>query len=209
MELAQEVESVPFFAQKGKINWQTPPEVIESAREALGSILLDPCAGVDTGHAAYNVCLPEDGLRTDWASFVPRGLTPTFFENPPFGTSYVQGASCLSAKEYDVAKKAGTLTGEWRRQTLLDWAKKTAEEVERGWEGIWLSKAALETQGLQRLLRVANGICFPARRINYVDAATGKIQKGVNFSSVILYFGTNGKGFERVFEESLGYTISW
>ncbi len=207
----------PFFAQKGSIGWQTPPDIIEASREVLGPILLDPCAGVGTDIATINARLPVDGLTTPWddlvGSVVDLVSRRTFFENVPFGTSYVKGGVCLSATEYKEAFKEEPVVlsaadaASWRMQNLKMWAEKTVLEVGRGWEGIWISKAALETHALQLLMGRMTAICHPKKRINYVDPATGKVQAGVNFSSVLLYFGPRHREFCDVFDR-IGTTIS-
>jgi len=202
---------IPFFAQKGSIGWQTPPDIIEAARAVLGPILLDPCSGEGADVATVNVRLPQDGLVTPWGDFVQENRYAarrrTFFENVPFGTSYVRDDVCFSATEYKEAVKYGGVSDRWRMQNLKMWAQKTVLEVSRGWEGIWISKAALETHALQILMGKMTAICHPKKRVNYVDPATGKVQTGVNFSSVLLYFGIRPVQFCDVFSK-IGRTIS-
>ncbi len=183
--------SEAFFAQAGSVLWQTPPKIIQAARETFGASDLDPCAGVGTSIGSRNFRLPvNNGLKDSWAV---AGRDSTFFINHPFGTSWLRPSdgTIMSAKEFKTAKDAGTLVlTDWVRQTSADWAEKTAEEVADGRRGIWLSKSNVETPGMQRLLRLSVAVCHLKGRLGYIDPATGKVQGSPNFSSVLFCFGT-------------------
>lgn len=208
--------SEAFFAQAGSVCWMTSPEVVDVAREAHGGTIdLDPCAPVDTryNHATLNWRLAEgvDCLqRRFWG---PRKAAPTkTLVNPPFGSSYIKGADtwheptpgvCVSAKQMSDMKKAvaagqleaAALVG-WRHQTTLDFAKKvvTERDAERA-DTVWISKAAMETEAIQLLLRRADAYCMPDYRIAYVDPETGKTMPGPTFPSVLFYLGKQPDSF--------------
>ena len=57
----------------GTTTWLTPPHIIE----ALGPFDLDPCGHPNWETATRRICLPDDGLATDWHGRV--------WLNPPYG----------------------------------------------------------------------------------------------------------------------------
>lgn len=185
-----------FWAHQGTAVWQTSNDVTAAASKVLEKIDLDPCAALDPSkHFAWkNIALPQNGLTEDWSKY-----GTNFFINPPFGMSFVKDTICLSAKEYgDLVKEHGEQTG-FRRQTILDWANKTVEEG-RNMEGIWLSKADISTKAIQVILRNATAVCYPSKRLNYIDANTGQIVKGASFASLLAYFGRFPEDFYKHFK---------
>lgn len=70
---------------KGEYEWYTPPEIIEAAREVLGTIDLDPASceeAQETVKATTFYTEEENGLERDWSGRV--------FLNPPFAHPIVK-----------------------------------------------------------------------------------------------------------------------
>ncbi len=176
----------------------TPRDIIEKASKVLGgSINLDPCPSFNPEHhfAENNWVLGtgHDSLHEPWSDGV--------FLNPPFGTSYVKGGNAISAKEFKDLKKNPDFdaTG-WEKQTLSDWAFKFRNE---NGSRIWLSKAAVEIAAIQDLMKTADVVHFPRRRVNYLNPETGKVITGATFASMIIYCGTNTGLFKWVFNDGV------
>lgn len=170
--------------------------IVEQAKKVMGLIHLDPCAASEPKyHFALNNWVLGDGhdsLKDPWGEGV--------FVNPPFGTSYVRGSSAISQKEYKDLKMVGQLGGEWERRTIADWANKFFNETG---ERIWISKAAVEMAAIQRLMKSANVVHFPRRRVNYESPLTGKEVLGATFASMLLYFGPHTRLFMEVFNDGV------
>jgi hypothetical protein len=189
----------PFFGQAGSVNWQTPPEILALVERANGGkVDLDPCAGATTQIGTKNYRpVSHDGLKEPWEG--------TVFVNCPFGTSFVDEAGrVIGLQQFQALAKhqsRAELAKIWRRQTMLDFALKAAAESRKWARSIfWLSKSATETRALQHLFGRATGVCHPATRVNYVDAETGKAQKGATFPSIIIHIGEEGTAaFREVF----------
>ena len=58
----------------GTTTWLTPPHIVES----LGPFDLDPCGHPGWATARQSICLPQDGLASDWEGRV--------WLNPPYGS---------------------------------------------------------------------------------------------------------------------------
>ncbi len=190
-----------FWAQKGSIHWQSPSKVVELALKVFPQgIDLDPCAGINTDIAKNNWLLSDgdDALRDSWREGWLQRDEPvvrhSFWINPPFGTSYIKDGVCISAKQYkDMCEDTVTFSCNdvdgWVKQTIGQFADKVVSEVKAGMSGIWLSRGAMESTAIHKLLKIPGIIvCHPNSRINYSDPVTGKVKQGVNFNSVVLGF---------------------
>lgn len=134
--------------------WYTPPDVVHTARIALGGIDLDPAscpeAQIIVGASAHYGRQSSggfvDGLTRPWSGCV--------FINPP-GT------------ERDTSGKVlrGTGPGAWWRKLLdeLDAGRTTA--------AIWVAYSIEQVQQTQGwgggMLQRAAAVCFPAKRIRF------------------------------------------
>lgn len=206
-----------FWASKSSVSWCTPPEVVDAAKELFGGrIDRDPCPPTNPARyfAEVNETLPMfDALRSDWNVAGKVGPT-TVLLNPPFGTSYVKDGVCISAKEFgDLVKGKAVLPGpgdfrpeDWRRQQTYDFAFRFVEVC---CEGVWISKAAMETHAIQFLLRNSDAVCFPDHRINYLNPDTGKVgDSQATFSSLLFYVGEHVNRFLSIFRNSLGESFA-
>lgn len=64
----------------GSVEWYTPVDIVESVRDVLGTIDLDPCSTAEanaTVGAAEFLTQAQDGLRHEWRGRI--------FMNPPYG----------------------------------------------------------------------------------------------------------------------------
>lgn len=68
--------------------WFTPPAFLSSVYEVLGTVDLDPCAGVGSVvRATTSFHLPQDGLSLSWTPY------KTVFCNPPYGRDALRGTT--------------------------------------------------------------------------------------------------------------------
>ena len=106
-ELAELWQSASFSSES--VEWYTPEQYIETAREVLGEIELDPAScptANETVKATQIYTLEDDGLNQDWPG--------RFFLNPPYGKKdgeSLAAAFCQKAiAEYDLGHaKAGII----------------------------------------------------------------------------------------------------
>ena len=76
--------------------WNTPPEIIEAAREVMGSIDLDPATNEtaqETIKAGKYFTAEDDGLEQEWSG--------TVWLNPPYSMPYVQQFTDRAIYEYE------------------------------------------------------------------------------------------------------------
>lgn len=95
--------------------WLTPPHILA----ALGHFDLDPCAHPDWPTADRLLCLPEDGLATDWT------VGSRVWLNPPYGretwvwlerlAAHGRGTALIFAR----TETAGFVEQVWRKATAL------------------------------------------------------------------------------------------
>lgn len=165
----------------GHAEWYTPKEVIEAARKTMGGIDLDPASTAKANEivkATRFLTVEDDALaeKTMWmpASGVWEGRV---WLNPPY-----------------------------RNPDIDLFASRLLDELEFGTvtQAIWLSNNATETGWAQALLRYRVAICFPAKRIRFLDEtlkATNSPLQGqmiigfgdlLNVSNFRLHFGKIG-----------------
>lgn len=128
----------------GKFEWYTPGWIIKRARAVMGSIDLDPASNEIANHivkADRYITQWEDALNpnTVWGT---TDNPVTVFLNPPYARGMVD-------------KFATRLIGEI-----------TCKRVRKA---IWLSNNSTETVWGQLLLNHAQLICFPYKRVKFLD----------------------------------------
>lgn len=130
------------FAHSSKTNeWYTPSKYVDAAREAMGSIILDPasCQFANDNFVKADTYFTEheNGLEQEWFG--------TVFCNPPYG----RGAKNKSSQEL--------------------WTKKAIEEVESGRaeQVIILVNAVPDRRWFQPLFKYP--ICFVSPRIKFIN----------------------------------------
>lgn len=131
----------------GRVEWYTPPHIISAARKTMGGIDLDPATTVEANERlvrAEHILTAEDDALSPGTLWMPEWGTyeGRVWLNPPY-------------RQPDVKEFSERLLEEIEAQTVV--------------QAVWLSNNATETDWGQRLLRHAKAVCFPARRIRFLD----------------------------------------
>lgn len=159
----------------GKVEWHTPKEYVELAREVMGDIDLDPASSAlaqRTIKAAEYFDEDDDGLSRQWSGRV--------FLNPPYAMPFVKQFSEKMVKSYkDGEIKVGIILT--NNATDTEWARLLCENAD----------AVCFTVGRIRFLEAMDG-----ERIEEKAAPTN----GQMFS----YFGSNVTKFKKIFS-NIGY----
>jgi len=204
----------------GNVEWWTPMDIIEAAKEVFGGeIDLDPATSekanlriearrsyLEPGYEEvpinprwsgdarfYRRYRGQDGLTKDWEGRV--------WLNPPFG----QGESACNVnkdgnfscykkrcqkRDYHILQFRPGIL-EW--VSRMEYAWRTGEIV----EGLMLTFAS-ESTGWGNILKEYPR-WKPDVRINYIDGESGKVAKGVSKASMVTYFGDNTETFATAF----------
>lgn len=213
----------------GKVEWYTPMDIIEAAKEVFGGeIDLDPATseaaneriGARRGYLApgytevpinplteniweprfYRQYRSQHGLTKDWEGKV--------WLNPPFGQ---RERACKLDKDgnFNCRKKACRKRDYHIVQDkpgMIDWVERMEraylrEEIE---EGLMLTFASESTEWGCVLKQYPRW--KPDIRVNYIDGRTGEIAKGVSKESMVTYFGPHIRIFANIFQ-ALGGSI--
>ena len=214
----------------GEVEWYTPMDIIEAARELYGGeIDLDPATSeeanmrikarrgyMEPGYQEVpidpltdNIWEPRfyrtyrklDGITKKWSGNV--------WLNPPFGS---REKGCKVNKEgYFQCFKKKCQKRDWHLlgelPGMIDWVQR----MERAYlsheikQGLMLTFASESTEwGF--LLR-SYPRWKPDTRVNYIDGETGKPAKGVTKESMVTYFGTQVDSFAKIFTGRLGGSV--
>jgi ParB family chromosome partitioning protein len=159
------------------VEWYTPPEYVEAAREALGGIDLDPASSEQanaTVRAAEIFTAEDDGLVREWRGRV--------FLNPPYGTTDEKqsraGLWCVKAIEEYVAGRVSAC--------------------------IILVNSSHSQAWQKPLYRFP--ICLVHHRIKFVSA-DGATNENPTFGDVFVYLGRNVANFVEAFNGAVGYVM--
>lgn len=182
-----------FVPDSKSQSWNTPAWILEAARQAFGvpQIDLDPCSNeTSIVGARVSFCLPEnDGLQNFWDY-------DTIFVNPPFGTSRMHAASrsFVDAKQWKALAKEERM--EYRVSNVGTWLTRCMlASHDYGSQVIALVPATPETQGWRvAVWKLGSGICFPGKRIAFLDPATGKPAKQVIPKPMALIYWSGSQG---------------
>ena len=128
----------------GNYEWYTPPQIVSMAREVLGGTIdLDP-ASTETANqivkARYFIGEIDDALNPN--TLWETGEGGTVFINPPYRTDLIE--EFVNRLQYEM--------------NLFNVLK-----------AVWLSNNATETQWAQKLFNRSKVVCFPSRRIPFLD----------------------------------------
>lgn len=123
----------------GNKEWYTPPYIIEMVNRIVGSVDLDPASS----HEANKIVRAQRYFTLDDPDQAFReDWSGLVFMNPPYG-------------QPDIVNFTDRFLDQLRRCNIYG--------------GITLTNNATETRWFQRLARASDAICFPARRIKYLD----------------------------------------
>jgi hypothetical protein len=155
-------------------DWNTPPEILDSVREAFGGqIDLDPCSNdYSMVNARISYSLPaHDGLVETWDY-------PTIFVNPPYGSDPNRGTR------------------------IAHWFSRIGDAVESGSQVIALVPVATNTSHWKNFVfPIASAICFlyqPRVRF-YIGGIEDR--KGAPMSCAVIYYGPNLEDFSDAFRK--------
>ena len=112
-----------FNRGASKQDWTTPPELIAAVEKRFGKLVLDLAAEEWNSRCPYALTPADDALSIDW-------------------TTYSRICRDAYIEEYD--REVYALS--WLNPPYSDikpWARKCAEECNRGWEGAFLVPAAV------------------------------------------------------------------
>jgi len=152
--------------------WLTPPGLISLVWK-VGSIDLDPCAGLPHGWVRarheYRLDRGQDGLTMNWRDALMAGLV---YVNPPYGPGH-----------------------------LRLWARKVAEEANQGIPIIALLPATTGPGWWHDFIIPAfDVILFIRGRPKFVSPRTLKVAGSGTKDSAFVYFGPDRKRFREVFK---------
>lgn len=153
----------------------TPPWFIEKVKKVLGSIDLDPMSC----DIANNYKIKAKKYFTKEISCFENywGEPKTVFMNPPY-----------SAGEYKPA--------------ILHFLN---EYFRADFEAIVLTNNNTDTDASQRLMNESSAVCFPNKRISYLDENMLE-RKGNRYAQMVTYFGRDKQKFKETFE-SIGVVL--
>jgi len=157
-----------------KKDWGTPRKYIDSVREVLGEIHLDPCSNEHSiVNAMIEYRLPyKDGLKEPWDY-------PTIYVNPPYGRD----------------KERGT--------TIKDWIKRCYDSDRSfGSQVLALIPVATNTSHWKEYIwRKATAICFLYDiRLKFLENGLPS-KKGAPMSCCMVYWGWNIDKFKEEFDK--------
>lgn len=158
----------------GSQDWSTPKKYVDSVRDVLGSIRLDPCSNKwSVVKADVEWCLPQhDGLKEDWDF-------STIYVNPPYGSDTARGTR------------------------ISDWLEKCAEARDIfGSDVIALVPVAANTKHWKRYVwPKADAVCFLYdTRLRFL--VNGRDDgKGAPMACAAVYWGGTKRKFAEVFEK--------
>lgn len=164
--------------------WRTPQRYVESARQVLGSIDLDPFSSAAANQyvrARYFFTPEQSALHRPWCPPLRRRLFPdglNIWMNPPYSAQLIGQVAAAFARAWD----AGDI-----RQAVV------------------LVNNATETHWFRTLRALASAACFPTGRIAFV-AQDGAEIAGNTRGQVFLYMGSAPGAFTEEFG-SYGWTI--
>lgn len=162
----------------GENEWYTPTEYIEAARKTMGSIDLDPASTAQANKvvkAKTFYTKEDDGLTKKWQGNV--------WLNPPYAQPLIGEFIDVLVDRVDSANR-----GVGPRPVV--------GEMD---QAIVLVNNATETKWFQKMLKCCDFICFPNRRIRFLDPQDnpGAPLQG----QAILYFGYHMDLFEKEFSK--------
>lgn len=166
------------------VEWYSPSWVIEAARETMGSIDLDPASCVEANkrvQARYIYSVLDRGLGLGG---LEREWFGRVFLNPPGGMAGRRSATSLWVDKAIQERVSGRVTD---LIVLL------------------YNQSALNNS---RVLELPGAITFlPAKRLQYVNGATGKPERGCPCYSALTYSGSQPDRFLEVFGAVPGYFV--
>ena len=161
----------------GQEEWYTPPCYIESARKVMGSIDFDPCSCEKANtivKATQYFTKEQDTITTPWPDNV------NVWCNPPYSRGII-------------GKIIETFLKNWEdghSQSDIPFIK----------EAIFLTNNATETKWGNMLLSNCDAVCFPNKRIKFLDNNLEEAKSPLQ-AQMFTYFGVNRQEFREEFSQ--------
>ena len=169
------VGSVPGGKKRDSDSWFTPKNFVDSARNVMGSIDLDPFSSPAANkivQAAKFYTEQDDAFQQTWK--VRRQYRDkAVWMNPPYSGKLCKDAVNAFVDHYN----AGDFD-----------------------TGIFLVNNSTETAWFQRALLNCNAVCFPAKRISFWNV-DGKAVSGNTRGQAFFYFGNDPEKFCKEFDQ--------
>ncbi len=162
-------------------DWHTPMDVIEAAKQTMGSIDLDPFSSNEANsriQAKTFFSKEDDALEIQW----DKAEASTAFINPPYGRKIINKAIDKVIEQY----QAGAFK-----------------------EAILLVNNATDTLWFHNVLPFVSAVCFTKGRIAFLSPAEDGVLKHVSGNTrgqVLFYFGKNAKKFINAYKD-LGWVL--
>jgi len=150
-----------FLSSSAKWDWETPPSLWRKI-DPIFNFKLDAAASPNSAKCEKYITPKMDALSMDWE--VSEG--EHWWLNPPWGNEY--------------KKETGRSIGLWMHHALKQYRK--------GYEGVAIVSARLDTQWFHNFCKPAPFHLFPLGRIKFIDPETGKIAKQPTFPSVLVIY---------------------
>lgn len=160
---------VPGAKKRDSDSWYTPEKYLESARNVLNGIELDPFSSVEANvkvKASRIFTEKDNALNKDWATSVQKSV----WMNPPYGK--------LMKNAID--------------KFVSEFKNKKFES------GIVLCNNATDTKWFAQLVEMASALCFTNHRIQF-ENIDGKNLSSNTRGQIFVYFGTDVEKFNREF----------
>lgn len=179
----------------GAVEYYTPPEWTEAARECMGSIELDPASSLAANlsvMAERFFSESDDGLSQPWQA-------KTLWMNHPFH----RGERACPKNHDKCKKKTCKKRGHHIDKDIPsndDWITKLIAEYEAGniKEAICITFASTSEGWFRKLLKYPQ--CMPDKRVQYYNP-DGTINNNVTKGSAITYLGPNLDKFAATFRK--------
>ena len=127
-------------------------------------------------------------------------------------------ASCAAANEIVKARfyytiEQNGLTKPWHGHVFLNppyspgmmplFMNKLYEEIKKGntLQAVVITNAQTAAKWFQKALKKSSAVCFPGKRISFIDGGTMEEKKGNDRSQAIFYFGKKGEDFADEFSD--------
>jgi hypothetical protein len=179
----------------------SPPEFVELARETMGGIDVDPASSPEWNRnvgATRIITKQQNGLRTPWFPDAPPPIRLRTSMARPHVPAVCGGVEVKRAPRRVILNPPGDPRG---ALVAAFWFAIT-EYFHLGWmtAGVWIGFNVEQLSRLQRVGARSHPLehvtLVPAKRHNYVDGETGKLQEDAPHASFVTLLTRNPREVE-------------